>query len=92
MAHHIWSLDVFWDGHRLVAHPAIHDGWEALSGSSGQQPSPVKALCSELEDLTPFELGAFLALACRQFTTDWAHERDSAQGLFDVDDDQAATR
>jgi hypothetical protein len=76
MAHHIWSLDVYWDGHRLVAHPAFHDGWGQLSGTSPKQPAPVKALCNELEDLTPFEVGVFLGLAVRPFTDGWRSEPD----------------
>lgn len=74
MAHHLWSLDVYWDGHRLVAHPAFHDGWEQLGGTSPKQPLPVKAMCNEVEDLTAFELGVFLGLAVRPFTDEWRSE------------------
>jgi len=76
---HVFTLHVDWNGSQLIARTELGDGWRLLADSL-----PVKLLsrsihAGEVRDLTAFELGVFLAEACRPFTLQWdqVRERDS---------------
>lgn len=86
MERKIFSLDVTWDGSRLVAHTDFYRGFEELIGTLHPQGHRFTIVCAELEDLTPFELGVWLANACRDLTQAWEYEGDLAQNLFTLDE------
>ncbi|HEX6827322.1 MAG TPA: hypothetical protein VF077_13470 [Nitrospiraceae bacterium] len=76
----LFSLSVQWDGTRLIATPVMVDGWRAMTGEKVTKLKRVTLVCTGVDDATQFEVGMFLATACREFTDAW--ERKS---LTEVD-------
>lgn len=74
MADILISLDVTWNGTRLVAKPTFGAAWRDLVGPLPEPRAHVSTVCSGPESLTQFELGLFLAEACRIFTNAWVEE------------------
>lgn len=85
MNHHVFELAVDWDGFRLIARTRTADGWRQLTDLDTPRAGRHELRCGELEDVTPFELGVFLATACRDLTAAWEHalvEVTRGQQLF----------
>lgn len=82
VAHTVFELVIVWDGHHLIANRRFGDGWEQLTGRQPSHPPNVSTPCTELEDLTPFELGLFMATAGRAATDFWY---DSQPALMEED-------
>lgn len=84
--HRVFTLELDWNGSLLVARTELGHGWRLLADRV-----PVKMVtrsihAGELEDLSPFDLGVFLADACRQFTYEWEQAREQelqSATLFD---------
>lgn len=74
----VFQLTVHWDGAKLIAKPEFYSGFEELTGTQAPEPKKWTTACSQLEDLTAFELGVFLAAVCRQFTVAWEYEEEPA--------------
>lgn len=83
----VWELQIRWSGDRLIAHQEFKSGFRDLSGTPAPKVNKVTTACADITDLTQFELGVFLAEACRPFTILWGDERPwelaEAQGLFE---------
>lgn len=89
MAQTVFEMAVVWDGTHLIANRRYGEGWRQLTGQMPAHPPNVSTPCTELEDLTPFELGLFLAVACRTITDSWY---DGQPALIAVDDQAVKTR
>lgn len=70
---------VEWDGQKLTAKPVYWPLWTELTGSLPEIPRPISVACFGPSDLTAFELGVFLALACRHFTDNWVAPAEDPQ-------------
>ena len=67
----VLTLDVRWNGITLEARPRLESGWQRLVGEPPFKLQRIKVKCAQVEDMTDFEFGLFLAVACRQFTDAW---------------------
>lgn len=83
MAKPVFELSVMWDGQHLIANRRCADGWRDLTGKVPVHEPNASTPCTELEDLTPFELGLFLAVACRPFTDTWWEGQPAIFALAD---------
>ena len=74
MPESIATLEIRWNGITLEARPTLEIGWEKLVGPRTFGLTRTKVMCEDVGSLTPFELGMFLATACRPFTEAWSGE------------------
>ncbi len=86
----IATLEIRWNGITLEARPTLEIGWEKLVGPRVFGLTRTKVMCEDVASLTPFELGMFLATACRPFTEAWSGEPAawSQQPALFLDTDQ----
>jgi hypothetical protein len=76
--HHVFTLEVDWDGTQLVARTYCGDGWRRMADRVPPKRGRHAEDCGELADLSPFDLGYFLARACRDFTQEWELARQES--------------
>lgn len=84
--HHVFALEVDWNGSLLIARPQFGDGWRLMANRPLMKLHTRSIQADELGDLSPFELGVFLADVCREFTLAWEIAREEelqAAALFD---------
>lgn len=81
MSENVFRLDVRWNGTVLEAQPSFGQGWAYLGGSLAQPARKLAVRCNGLDNMTQFELGLFLATACRAFTDAWEMEAVAADQL-----------
>lgn len=67
----LFALVVKWDGTELIAEPQMRDGWRYMATEGPPRLKRISLMCTGIEDVTQFELGLFLAMACRGFTDAW---------------------
>lgn len=75
MTDSVITVEVRWNGLTLEARPYLEAGWELLVGPRTFKLPRTKTACSQWSDLTAFELGMFLATACRPILDCWENER-----------------
>lgn len=75
MTDSIFTIDVRWNGLTLEARPELGAGFEKLVGPHPSKLPRVKVACADSNSLTPFEVGMFLATACRQLMNAWEYEQ-----------------
>jgi hypothetical protein len=75
----IATLEIRWNGITLEARPTLEIGWEKLVGPRAFGLTRTKVMCEDASSLTPFELGMFLATACRPFTEAWDREAPQSE-------------
>lgn len=69
--HHVFTLQVDWDGRILRARTTTNDGWRYLADRAPVKHPGHSVHCDEVGELSPFDFGLFLATACRDFTNEW---------------------
>lgn len=79
MPESIATLEIRWNGITLEARPTLEIGWEKLVGPRVFGLTRTKVMCEDASSLTPFELGMFLATACRAFTEAWDREAPQSE-------------
>jgi len=87
VTHPLFELSLEWDGICLTARTRTQDGWRLLSDMPTPRAGVHRAPCVDIEDMTAFELGVFLATACRDFTLSWEQAKlitHTADALWDV--------
>lgn len=85
--HHVYTLEVDWNGTLLIARGHLGDGWRRMADRTPVKLQTLAKHVGEMEDITAFELGVFLANACREFTYQWDQarlEEQRGEALFDL--------
>lgn len=90
--HHVYTLEVEWNGSLLIARGQLGDGWRLMADQQLVKLRTLAVHAGELEDLSAFEVGMFLANACREFTEAWEHARREALGSATLFDELSAEK
>lgn len=90
--HHVYTLEVEWNGSLLIARGQLGDGWRLMADRPLVKLRTESEHCGELEDMTSFDLGYFLARACRAFTSEWEDARQELRQVATLFDDLPGER